>query len=78
MICGLAKTDAGIDADAIVRNPCGLEHAGLTHKIGGHLGDHIVVAGLRLHGLGLAQHVHHNEARLAAGRHVHHIGVTEA
>ncbi len=62
---GLAESDAGIDSDALPRHPGPLGDPGPIQQERLHLGDHVSVLRIILHGAGRSQHVHQHQSRLA-------------
>ena len=55
---GLAEADAGIQPDPVPPHPGGQGRVRPGQQEGFHLRDHVPVAGIGLHGPGLALHVH--------------------
>ena len=74
----LAEARARIDADALGRHAGGLEHGRLIAQVVAHLGDHVVVLRVPLHGSRLALHVHDHHAAIAFRSNLHHGRVAEA
>ena len=73
-----AEARARVDADALRRHAGGLEHGRLVAQVIAHLGDHIVVLRVLLHGARLALHVHDHHAAIAFGGNLHHGRIAEA
>ena len=67
---GLAEADAGIEPDPLARHPRGHGRFGPGRQFGADLGDDVVVAGIGLHGLRLAAHMHEHDlaAQFGGGR----------
>ena len=74
----LAEAWARIDADALGRHAGGLEHGRLIAKIVAHLGYHVVVLRILLHGARLALHVHDHHTAIALRGDLHHSRIAEA
>ena len=73
----LAEARTGIDADALRRYACRLEHGRLARKVIANLGHHVVIDRVVLHGGRLALHVHDHAAGIARGGNLHHGGIAE-
>ena len=67
---GLAEADAGVDPD-LARRPSAAAASARSTRNAPHLGHDVVVAGVGLHGPGVAQHVHRDEPDAGPGRRGH-------
>ncbi len=67
MLDGLAEADPRVQPDLLPPDAGGDGRFRPRGEEGGHLGDHVLVMGRRLHGAGFALHVHQHHAAAQAG-----------
>ena len=71
----LAEPDARIEADAVERDPSGEQRVAAPLEVAMDVADHIVIAGIDLHGLRGALHVHGTDAGTRFHGDAEHAGI---